>query len=663
MRRCPDPYMYGSAGRACATGTAHLKPRDNRGEMADAQAIPYSARTAWARNLAAPVRDFLSTETGSAIVLLGATVLALLWANSPWSASYESLWSTKLSIAIGGGGISADLRHWVNEGLMTFFFLVVGLEAKRELDMGELRERRRLAIPVLAALGGMAVPIAIYLAFNAGGAGARGWGAAMSTDTAFALGALALLTPVGATRLRVFLLTLAVVDDLAALVVITIAYTEKISTLPLAVAIGLFALLFGLRYAPAWRRQLTVLVGLALWVAMFESGVDPVIAGLAIGLVTSAYPPSREDLERATALTRSFREQPTPELARSAQLGVLSAISPNERLQYSLHPWTGYVVVPLFALANAGIHVTGGLLGDAIASPITLGIAIGYVVGKPLGILGASYLASRPRLHGVRPTLSFPSLAGGGAVAGIGFTVSLLISSLAFSGERLREAKLGVLASAILAPLVAWVVFRLVRRLPRQVRARQIVGTAEDILDLADDVDPRHDHIRGSDDALVTLVEYGDFECSYCGQAESVVRELLSSFGDELRYVWRHLPLNDVHSSAQLAAEATEAAAAQGKFWELYDALLAHQDTITPLELRRYAEQLELDVERFWDELRHHEHAARIAEDVAGADASGVSGTPTFFINGRRHHGAYDIDTLTATVRATRRRADLIAVR
>ncbi|HTA15353.1 MAG TPA: Na+/H+ antiporter NhaA, partial [Solirubrobacteraceae bacterium] len=397
------------------------------------------------------------------------------------------------------------------------------------------------------------------------------------------------------------------------------------------------------------------------WVAMFKSGIDPVITGLAIGLVTSAYPPSRDDLERATALTRSFREQPTPELARSAQLGVLSAISPNERLQYGLHPWTSYVVVPLFALANAGIHVTGGLLGDAITSPITLGIAVGYVVGKPLGILGASWLASRPALRGVRPALSWPSLAGGGAVAGIGFTVSLLISSLAFHGEHLQEAKLGVLASAVGAPLVAWGVFALVRRLPRQVRARQIVGTAEDILDLSDDVDPARDHIRGADDALVTLVEYGDFECSYCGQAESVVRELLESFGDELRYVWRHLPLNDVHSSAQLTAEAAEAASAQGKFWELYDALLTHQEMLTAPELRRYAQEFGMDVDRFWDELRHHEYASRVAEDVASADASGVSGTPTFFINGRRHHGAYDIDTLTVAVRSTRMRAGLLA--
>ncbi len=630
--------------------------------MASAEAAStYSGRTAWARNLAAPVRDFLSTETGSAVVLLGATILALLWSNSPWSDTYESVWTTKLSVNIGGSGISADLRHWVNEGLMTFFFLVVGLEAKREFDMGELRERRRIAIPVLAALGGMAIPVAIYLAFNAGGAGAHGWGAAMSTDTAFALGALALLTPRVATRLRVFLLTLAVVDDLGALLVIATVYTKHLSVPALLVALALFGVLLSLRFLPAWRRQAAVLVGVALWVAMFKSGIDPVIAGLAAGLATSAFPPAREDLERATELTRSFREQPTPELARSAQLGVLSAISLNERLQYDLHPWTGYVVVPLFALANAGIHVTGSLLENAITSPITLGIVVAYVLGKPLGILGAAWIASRPRLHGPRPPISWPLLIGGGAVAGIGFTVSLLISGLAFSGERLAEAKLGVLGSAVLAPLLALAVFRLVGRLPKAVRARQISGTAEDLIDLDEDVDPERDHLRGPEDASVTLVEYGDFECPYCGQAETVVRELLASSDDDVRYVWRHLPLNDVHGSAQLAAEAVEAASAQGAFWEIYDAFLAHQDALEPRDITRIAEGLHLDVERLWREVRRHEYAHRVSEDVASADASGVSGTPTFFINGRRHQGAYDIDTLTTAVRAARNRARLTA--
>jgi Na+/H+ antiporter NhaA len=631
--------------------------------MAAERATPFSGRTAWARNLAAPVRDFLSTETGSAIVLLAAAIAALLWANWPSSHSYESLWTTKLSIQIHGHGISASLRQWVNQGLMTFFFLVAGLEAKRELDLGELRERRRLALPVVAALGGMVVPVAIYLAFNAGGAGAHGWGAAMSTDTALALGTLALLVPArGAMRLRVFLLTLAVVDDVCALVVIATAYAGHLSAVALVVALGFFAAIVALRYAPAaWRGQVSVLAGVGLWAALFNSGIDPVVAGLAVGLVTSAYPPPREELERATALTRSFREQPTAELARSAQRGVLAAVSPNERMQYALHPWTSYVIVPLFALANAGIHVTGGLLADAITSPITLGILIGYVVGKPVGILGASWLATRPLLRGPRRPVGWPVLAGGATVAGIGFTVSLLISDIAFHGRLLEEAKLGALATGVVSPLLAWGVFAAVRRLPVRIQARQIAGTAEEILDLSDDVDAARDHIRGPEDAPVTLVEYGDFECPYCGQAEAVVRELLVSFGDELRYVWRHLPLSDVHIRAQLAAEASEAASAQGSFWELSDVLFAHQEALDPPDLRRYAEEVELDVERFWEDIRRHEHSSRVAEDVASADASGVSGTPTFFINGRRHHGAYDLDTLTTAVRVARRRVHLLS--
>jgi Na+/H+ antiporter NhaA len=623
---------------------------------ATAAATPYAGRTAWARNLAAPVRDFLNAETASAAVVAAATVLALLWANIAPHA-YESVWSTKLAVQVGSSGISADLRHWVNEGLMTFFFLVVGLEAKREMDLGELRERRRLAVPVFAAIGGMLVPVLIYLAFNAGGPGGRGWGAAMSTDTAFTLGALALLTPRAATRLRVFLLSVAVVDDLCALLVIATVYTKHVSVAALMVALAFLGVLLALRYAPVWRRPLSVVAALGLWVAMFKSGVDPVISGLVVGLATTAYPPSRQDLERATELAYSFREQPTPELARSVQRSVLSAISPNDRLQYSLHPWTSYVIVPLFALANGGVKITGTLLGDAISSPITLGIVVGYLVGKPVGIAGASWIASRPALHGPRPPVSGPLLAAGGAVAGIGFTVSLLISSLAFTGVRLDEAKLGALATVVLAPAIGWVALRLVRKLPATTRARQIAGTAEDILDLAQDVDPERDHIRGPADAPVTLVEYGDFECTYCGQAESVIRELLSSVGDDVRYVWRQLPLNDVHPSAQLAAEASEAAAAQGKFWDMHDLLLDHQGELSFRDLVGYAEEIGLDTDRFTEDLRRREYAPRISEDVASADESGVSGTPTFFINGRRHYGAYDIGTLTTTVKSALNRA------
>jgi protein-disulfide isomerase len=318
-----------------------------------------------------------------------------------------------------------------------------------------------------------------------------------------------------------------------------------------------------------------------------------------------------------------------------------------------------FVIVPLFALANVGIDLDGQLLGDALTSPITLGILFGYAIGKPVGILASTWLATRPRLGGLQRTLSWPTIAGGGAVAGIGFTVSLLIASKAFEGQQLEEAKLGVLAAAVLASLIAWGVFRLIARLPTEMRARQLVGTADELLDLAEEVDPGRDHIRGSDGASVTLVEYGDYECAYCGQAEVVIRELLDSFGDELRYVWRHLPLSDVHPNAQVAAEASEAAAGQGAFWDMHDVLLANPDELMPPDIGRYAEELGLDVERFWDELRRREHARRVGEDVSSADASGVAGTPTFFINGRRHHGAYDLETLTKAVADARHRVRL----
>jgi protein-disulfide isomerase len=406
----------------------------------------------------------------------------------------------------------------------------------------------------------------------------------------------------------------------------------------------------------AWRIQAAAVLGVAFWVALYESGIDPVIAGLAVGLVTSAYPPPRAELERVVALTRSFREQPTAELARTAQRGVASAISPNDRILYRLHPWTSFVIVPLFALANAGIHVDGGLIGDAVRSPITLGILVGYVVGKPLGIMAGTALVVRA-WPGVRRALSWPVIAGGGVVAGIGFTVSLLIASRAFDGRQLEEAKLGVLAAAVVASAGGWATFRVIARLPKALRARQIAGTEDEIVDLAEDVDPERDHIRGAEDAPVTLVEYGDYECPYCGQAEVTLRELLLSFGDDLRYVWRHLPLNDVHPSAQLAAEAAEAAADQGDFWGMHDLLLGHQDEIAPRDLVRYAEELGLDMDRFREGLRRHEQADRVADDVGTADASGVAGTPTFFINGKRHQGAYDAATLTSAVRAARTRA------
>ena len=616
----------------------------------------FSGRTAWARSLETPLRAFLRTETGGAAVLLAATIAALVWVNVD-SSSYDDLWSTVLSIRVGDAGVALDLRGWVNSGLMTLFFLVLGLEARREFDLGEFRERRRFALPLLAGIGGMTCAIAIYLAFNAGRPSAHGWAVTMSTDTAFALGMLALVGPRFPDRLRAWMLTVVVVDDILALVVIATVYTEDVKMSALLVALGLFAALVAARFLRVRRGFVCALLGTAIWVALLKSGVEPIIAGLAIGLLTYAYPAGRSDLEQATERFRLFREQPTPELARLASQGVRSAVSPNERLQQLFHPWTSYVIVPLFALANAGIVINGDFLTSAFGSAVTLGIVVGYVVGKPVGIFGTTWLVSRLTRGRLRPPIGWAAVAGGGTIAGIGFTVALLIATIAFDGQQLEEAKLGILSAGLAASVLTWLLFRVTSLLPRRLRIRALLGTADTLIDLYVEVDPERDHIRGPLDAAVTLVEYGDFQCPYCGMAEPIVRELLSGFATDVRYVWRHLPLTDVHANAQLAAEASEAAADQGVFWEMHDLLLAHQDALEPGDLVGYAEQLGLDVERFDNTLRQHETTVRVAEDVDSADLSGVSGTPTFFINGRRHYGAYDIETLSAAVRAAGARA------
>ncbi len=615
-----------------------------------------SGVTAWARNLT-PLRQFLRTETGSAAVLLAATVAALAWANVD-AQSYQAVWGTVLSFHLGRAELSADLHTWVNSGLMTFFFLVVAVEARREFDMGELRQRSRITLPLVAGTGGMIVPVAIYLAFNAGKSSAHGWGVAMSTDTAFALGALALVGRRLPDRVRTYLLTFSVVDDLAGILVIAVVYSGHVRLTPLLASAGFLALaavarLRRVRYGPVY-----LALGLAAWIAVYSSGVDPVVVGLVMGLLAYANPASRDDLEQATDLFRLFREQPTAELAQAAEEGVRTAISPNDRLQRIFHPWSSYVIVPLFALANAGVVISGGFLAQAYSSPVTLGILAGYLAGKPAGTVGGAWLVTRLSHGRIRPPIGWAAVTGAGVIAGIGFTVSLLIASLAFRGTELQEAKVGVLSAALCASALTWIVFRLTAMLPKPLKIRALLGTADTITDLVVPVDPERDHLRGPETAPVTLVEYGDFECPYCGRAEPIVRELLSDFGD-LRYVWRHLPLHDVHPHAQFAAEASEAAGAQGAFWPMHDLLLDHQGALTGRDLLGYAEQIGLDTDRFRADMRTHAGAGHVAEDVDSADLSGVSGTPTFFVNGRRHHGAYDVESLSAAVRSARARAYL----
>jgi len=602
----------------------------------------------WSGGASKPLQEFLHTEAGGAVLLLAATVVALVWANSPLSGAYEDLWGTELTVSLGGGEISEDLRHWVNDGLMVFFFYVVGLEIRRELAMGELTDKREAAIPALAAVAGMVVPALVYLAFTFDSEAARGWGIVMATDIAFVLGALALLGPACPGRLRVFLLTLAIVDDIGAITVIAVFYSESIDFVALLAAAGILAGILLLRPLRVWRGPAYFVAGLALWVAMVKSGVHPTVAGVLLGVLTAVHPPERAAVERAARATRSFRQAPTPGSARSAVLEVGGAVSPNERLQAAMHPWTSYVVIPLFALANAGVALSADTVAAALGSAVTLGIIAGLVLGKFVGITAISLLGVRLGLGTLPRGVGTRQLMGGAALAGIGFTVSLFVADLAFQDPALREeAKVGVLLASALAAAVGWGLFRLAAR----------AGDGNEpprALELDPPVDEARDHIRGRFGAPLTLVEYGDFECDFCGAATGVVNELRECFGDELRYVFRHLPLRDVHPHAALAAQAAEAAGAQAAFWPMHDLLFARQDALELDDVEAYAAELGLDVGRFGADLEQARHVGRIREDVEGAETSGVTGTPTFFVGGRRITGAYDADGLTSALEASR---------
>ncbi|MCP9489884.1 MAG: Na+/H+ antiporter NhaA [Solirubrobacteraceae bacterium MAG38_C4-C5] len=589
--------------------------------------------------LGEPVRRFMRTEAGSAGLLLAATVVALGWANlSP--EGYASFWGTDLALRLGDAELVLDLQHWVNDGLMVFFF-VVGLEVKRELAMGELTDRRRATIPLVAAVAGLAVPALVFLAFNPSGEAATAWGVVISTDTAFLLGVLALVGPACPLQLRVFLLTLAVADDVGALTIIALFYTDDLAVVPLLLAVAGVAVMLVLRRLRVWRGPAYFVVAVGIWIAMEQSGVHPTIAGVVIALLAPAYAPRREEVEDAERLTRAFRQSPSPALARAARLGVDRAVSANERLQRLYHPWTSFVIVPIFALANAGVTLDAQTIEAALGSSLTLGIVAGLVAGKLLGITLAASGAVRLGWGTLARGLGPAQLAGGAALSGIGFTISLFIVDLALDDPALQdEARVGVLAASVLAALLGWGLFRAGRRWGRA----EADPRGATVLDPP--VDPARDHVRGPVGASLTLVEYADFECPFCGQVTGVVEELRERFGERLRYVFRHVPLTDVHPAAELAAQGAEAAAAQGRFWEMHDRLFAHQDALEPHDLLAHAGALGLDLDRFEGDLLDGRHAARVRDDALGAQASGVRGTPTFFVGGRRHTGPTDAATL-----------------
>ncbi|MGH7230872.1 MAG: Na+/H+ antiporter NhaA, partial [Nitrospiraceae bacterium] len=422
-------------------------------------------RSPISRELLLPAQYYIHNEVVGGVALFIAALAALAWANSPWNESYRGFQETIITVNVGGFSVSKDLRHWINDGLMVLFFFVVGLKIQREFVRGDLADPGKAALPIAAALGGMVVPVAVFLAISPG-EGNRGWGIPMATDIAFALGVLALLERRIPSQLRVFLLALATVDDIGAILVIAVFYSSDLS----ATALGAAALLFGILAAMRWVGVRNVAVYLAVamlfWVSVLKSGIHATIGGVVLGALTPAQPWfSRETFvdsagRRMETFTRALGHADTERA--EAVLGEIEELTrmteaPLERLERIVHPWVSYLVLPLFALANAGVALSGDMLRDALASPLTLGIAAGLLIGKPAGIVGFSLLAVRAGFATLSKEITWSHVIGVGILGGIGFTVSLFITGLAFEDQQLRaQAKVGILAASLVAGLIGY---------------------------------------------------------------------------------------------------------------------------------------------------------------------------------------------------------------
>jgi len=579
-----------------------------------------------------------SGENTAAALLLAFTVIAIVWANSPWAHTYSEFWNTHVGLTLGGFHTELTVKHLVNDGLMTFFFFAVGLEVKSQFTIGELTDRARAAVPVIAAVAGLILPAIVFLAFNPAGDDARAWGVVISTDTAFLVGALAIIGPKYPARLRTFLLTLAVVDDVGALLAIALFYTDDVRIVPLLSAVALIAAIAAVRVLPMGRGPAYCVLAFGLWLALLLGGVHPTLAGVAVALLIPAFTPERQRVEDAVKVIRAFRQSPNSEYARAATRSLRESISINERLTTVFAPYVSFLVLPLFALANAGVRLDFATLSEAVSSPLTWGVIAGLVVGKFVGITRATAIVRATGIGQLAPGLTLRRIAGGAALSGIGFTISLFIVDIAISDPVKQDlARVGVLAASVLAFAFGWLWFRVTDRLfpPVAVGAK-----------LLRDVDPDRDHIRGNPNAPLTLVEYGDFECPFCSRATGSIDEVRDHFGDRLRYVWRHLPLERVHPHALDAARASEAAALQGRFFELAVRMFEFQDYLEWEHIYRYADGVGCDVGRFDDDLHTSKVLHRVLDDAQDAELMDLNSTPTFFVNGRRHRGPWDAASL-----------------
>ena len=414
-----------------------------------------------AKSVVRPFQRFMHREASGGIILIVATAAALIWANSPASDAYFDLWHAHASIHVSSWHLDLSMNQVVNDMLMAVFFFVVGLEIKREMVVGELRTLRAAGLPAVGAIGGMVVPALFFVLFNTSGDASTGWGIPMATDIAFAMGVVALLGSRVSPRLKLFLLTLAIVDDIGAVAVIAIFYSDGISFGWLALAVAGLVLVNIMKRAQVWDLTPYVVVGIFVWYATFESGVHATIAGVVLGLSTPAKPLLAKVNQNVGLALDGHTDAAA---VRAAAWHVSETASVAERLQNFLHPYTSFIIVPLFALANAGLVLNGEVLGEAASSGVTWGVAAGLVIGKPLGITLAVWLAVKLLRWDLPKGIRWPEFVGMGFAAGIGFTVSLFVSELAWTGEGsealVDQAKIGVLAAsavaAILAGLTLW---------------------------------------------------------------------------------------------------------------------------------------------------------------------------------------------------------------
>ncbi|WP_136313629.1 Na+/H+ antiporter NhaA [Actinomyces procaprae] len=570
---------------------------------------------------------FQTNETYAAIALALATIVALIWANA--GGSYHQFWQTSAAITIGPLGVELTLHEWVDEGLMAVFFFMVGLDVRRDLTLGELRLPGRALLPTAAASGGLAVPALIYLVIMGGAPGAHAWGSVISTDTAFALGMLALVGPKRAPRLRLFLLAFAVIDDIGALAVIAIFYSESLNFLALALAAAGLLLVWLMARRGVWRVPPYLVLAVVIWYAVYRSGVHATLAGVLIALLMPVYDVRSQDVDAAGELAALYRQAPAPGTARMLRESLNYSMPLNQRLAFLLPPYVNYLVVPLFALANAGVVLSADTVSAAVSSRILWAVIGGLVAGKLIGVvLGAGlvlWLVPASRM----PGLDLPRIVGLGALSGMGFTISLLVANIALEEEALRDqARLGVLLASLLSLVLATLVFQVANRLwplPEPTGMRLCRPPA-----------PEHELTFGSQDAPHVLINYADMDDEdrwRLTEALYGLQPLIDS--GEVLLILRHKLSGP---GSLLAALALEAASGNDEpaLWDFHDALAGLRGGITSRSITRAARQVGIDAHAMWARIDSGVDEAKILADAGDVEGLTDDSSPVVYIDGRR---------------------------